>query len=268
MKIRTILFLTFFLAISVLYVLSSKVRGVEIQSLGLIFPVGAALVGLYTSRIFGFKSANGRALLLITAGIACWAIGEILFWVFANIMNIDPFPSLADAFFLLAYPFFGVGIYQSFTTAGVKLKQVNRLLLVTVLSASLVLTVLVAYFGVYLAYDASADPLANVVNVVYGLGDLVLVIFSMLTILVASEYKGGKLASFWKIMASGFILILIADIVFAIYGDQILNDIKPYTYVDLIWTAGYQLLAYGMLENYIHVSAVQKNIKLKLQQRQ
>jgi hypothetical protein len=234
----------------------------------LVDPVGAAIVGLIASTIYGIKSANGRAMLFIATGIGCWGIGEIIFIVFANIMNIDPFPSIADIFFLLAYPLLGVGIYKGFAAAEIKLAQVRKSLLTMLLSASLVLTILVVYFMLYQVYDPEAELAINFVNISYGLGDLILVILSYLAILVSNEYKGGKLGSFWKTMALGFIMILIADILFAIYSEQILNDIKPYTYVDLVWTAGYLFIAFGMLENYIHVSTVQKKIKLKLSQKQ
>ena len=58
-----------------------------------------------------------------------------------------------------------------------------------------------------------------------------------------------------------------ADVLFAVYGDQVLAGVKPYLYIDLIWTAGYMFLAFAITENYLYVSAVQKNIKLKLLQR-
>ena len=268
-RIRPIIFLAIFLAVVAVYVLSPKTQTVPIGTLYLIFPVGGALIGLYASGIYGFKSANGRAMLLIAGGSVCWGVADTIRYVLDVFgVSSDIAPSLASAFLLLAYPIFGVGIYQGFVAAGINLKKVKKSLLAVVLSVSLILTILVMYFGVYQAYDPTADALTNTVNISYGLGDLVLVIGSLLAILVANEYKGGKLALFWKIMTSGFLLFLIGDILyFTKYGVLAVQDIKPYVYIELIWIAAYLILAYGMLENYLHVSAVQKNIKLKLQQR-
>ncbi len=266
MKIRPIIFVSIFAAVSAVYFLSPEAHSDFNITLYQTFPVIAALIALYTSRIYGLKSANGRALILITAGLVFWAIAETITYIYF-LNGQDPFPSIADAFFLFAYPLFGAGIYQGYVTAGIKLKQVNKSLLTVVISASLILTILVGYFGVYQAYDPSVDTTANVVNVIYGLSDLVLVITSMFTILVAREYGDGKLASFWKTMAAGFLLFLIADILFAMYGELYWDGVKPYACIDLIWLAGFLTLAYGMLENYIHVSSIQKQIKLKLQQR-
>ncbi len=270
MKIRLIpvIFIAIFLAVLAVYVISPQSRIVSIQGLSLVIPVAAALIGVYASRLYGFKSANGRTILFITGGIVCWALAEITFFILDFAMNSENlFPSIADILFLLAYLFFLPGIYQGFVTAEIKLKNVKKSLLAIVVSASVILTILVGYFVVYKAYDSSADVFANIVNISYGVGDLVLIIASMLTILVASEYSGGKLASFWKAMAAGFFMGLIADIMFAMYSDKLLGDVKPYTYIDLIWTAGYLFYAYAMLENYLHIYAIQKKIKLKLQQR-
>ncbi len=271
MKIRpiTAIFITIFIAVAAVYVLSPTIRIPQIQVLSLIFSIVTAVIGVYTSRIYGPKSANGRALILITGGFLCWAIAEAIWYISDKlILGGATSPSSADIFFLLAYPFFGAGIYQGFVVAKVKLKLVDKSLLYMVLLASLVLTGLVAYFILFQAYDSTAEPIANIVNIGYGLGDLVMIILSLLTILVASEYKGGKFALLWKLMALGFLLVLVADIVYAIYGEQFLNDIKPYTYIDLLWIIGYLLPAYGMLDNYFHISDVQNRIKLMIQQRQ
>jgi hypothetical protein len=250
--------------------MSPNIVTIPMQALYLIFPVAAALIALYASRIFGFKSANGRAILLITGGVVCWGIAEVIGFVLDNFLAVDNLiPRVDSFFFLLAYPIFGAGIYQCFITSGVKLKQVKKTLLAIVVSISIILTTLVGYFGIYQAYDPSVDLLTNIVNIGYGIGDLILIVLSLLTILVASEYKGGKLASFWKIMTAGFFVFLIADtLFFTMWGDLVVEGTKPYAViVEMLWVASYQLLTYGLLENYVHISSVQKSIKLKLSQK-
>ena len=269
-RLRPITFLIVFLIVSAVYILSPTiVTNIPVETLYLVFPVVAALVGVYASGVYGIKSANGRAQLLITAGLVIWAIAETVSYISDDYITSDNLaPQTPDFIFLSAFPILCAGIYQGYTTAGIKLKQVKRSLLIGVSLTSLVLTILVAYFGVYQAYDSSADLLQNVVNIGYGIGDLVLVIASMLTILVANEYGNGKLASFWKTMGAGFFVFLIGDILFyTMYGDLMAQDIKPYTYIELIWLAGYLLFTYAIIENYMHILSVQINIRIKLQQR-
>ena len=267
---RPIIFSVGFLVALAVYVLNVKTQILPIYTLYTAFPVAAALIGLYTSSIYGFNSANGRAILLITGGLVCWGMAETIGYVSDNFITAPTMdPQISDFFFLIAYPIFGAGVYQGFIAAEIKLKQINKSLLTAVLSASLVLTAWVAYFGVYQAYDPTVDLLKNAVNIGYGVGDLILVIVSTLMILVAEEYGNGKLAAFWKTMALGFFVFLIGDILyFTMYWEQYSKDLKPYVYIDLLWTAAYTVLAYGVLENYLHIFEVQNKIRLKLQQRQ
>ncbi len=270
MNIRKIIFLAIFLAVSVVYILSTTDQVFMLSTLHLIFPVGAALIAAYTSRIYGFKSANnGRVQLIIAAGLVSWGIAEVVGYVLDNFLDVaNLIPRVDSFFFLIAYPILGMGVYRGYVTAGIKLKLVKKSLLMMVLSASALLTIAVAYFGVYKAYDPTADILTNVVNLGYGLGDLILVVGSLFAIVVAHEYGDGKLASFWKTMAAGFFTFLIGDtLFFTMYGALVMEGVKPYLYVNLIWAAAYMLLAYAVLENYIHILSVQKNIKLQLQQR-
>jgi hypothetical protein len=188
----------------------------------------------------------------------------MLFWSYESVLQIDPYPSIADALFLIAYPLLAAGIYMSFVSAGVKIYRVKKSLLAILLITSMVLAALVMYFVEYQLFDAETGLLSTTVHILYGVGDLVLIVLAMLAVLVASEYKGGKLESFWLIMAIGFVIILLADIVFAVYLAEILEDIKPYTYVDLLFFAGYQFLTFGMLQNYLHISSVQAKIRAKL----
>ena len=270
MKARKIIFIAIFIAIATVNILSPKTQSLPIYTLYTFFPVAAALIGLYTSKMYRFNNANGRAMLLIVGGLVCWGIAEFIGYISDNFITPPTMdPQISDFFFLLAYPVFGIGVYQGFIAAEIKLKQINESLLAVVLSASLALTAWVAYFGVYQAYDPDVNLLTNVVNIGYGVGDLILVIASTLMILVAKEYGNGKLASFWKTMALGFFIFLIGDILyFTMYWDQYSQDQKPYVYINLLWIAAYLLLAYGVLENYLHISEVQNKIRLKLQQRQ
>ena len=274
MKIRIIIALIFFLAVSVVYdVLLPGIEGLSswiLWILYLIFPVGATLIGIYTSRIYGFKSANGRAVLLIIIGSAFWVMSNVSSFVLETFFHTNEFAfsPLSDAFIMLGYPIIAAGLYQGFVAAGINLKTVKKSLLAIVISASVVLTVLVLYFVVYQAYDSNADTITNTVNIGYGLADLVLMIGSLFTVLVANEYKGGKLASFWKTMAVGIFILLIGDVLFAMYGDLAVEGIRPYAYIDLIYMAAWAILAFGLLENYLNIYSVQITIKLKLKQRQ
>jgi hypothetical protein len=69
MKVWIAAFVAFFVVVSAIYIISPDVRTIWIQALSLISPTGAVVIGILTIRRFGLKSANGLALMLLTAGL-------------------------------------------------------------------------------------------------------------------------------------------------------------------------------------------------------
>jgi len=152
--------------------------------------------------------------------------------------------------------------------SGAKLKLIKKTLLIPAVSISIILAILVIYFGMYRAYDPNTLLMSNIVKMGYGLDDIILIISSLFAVLAVHEYIDGKLALLWETIIPGFIIYLVADVLFALYSTPYIDDIKPYVYIDLVWIAGYMILAFGILENVIDIYTVQKNIRLKLLQRQ
>ena len=199
-------------------------------------------------------------MLAITLAFACLTIGEIIWFVYKNILGIDPFPSIADVFFLLGYPLILAGLYLEFKKAQIQLHQIKKSLIALSLSLTLVLSIIVLYFGIYLAYDPSVDLLSNIIAMSYGVVDLILIISSLFALLMVHAYLGGKFSAFWITVILGFLLFLVG-ILFAIYNIPYTEDIKPYTYIDLIWTAGYLFLTYGMLDIYSHIRTIHQEMQ-------
>lgn len=261
MKLKFSLFLFIFFLVSSAYVLGIEKHAIINQTLFLIFPILATLTGLLALKTYGLNNATGKSLFLITTGLFFWAVGEIVWYIFKNLLNIDPFPSIADGFFILGYPFIVIGLYKEFKKAHPKPTSLHRILPVSYTLIALLLTASVLYFGVYSAYDSTADFLNNMIAISYGIGDLFLIINLLFVLSMIQAYSGGRLAAFWKAITLGFLLFLVADIIFAIYNIEYTENIKPYIYIDLLWMAGYLSLAYALLDNCLYIHKVKKRIQ-------
>lgn len=260
MKTRILLFIFAFAAVSISYIFGTEKQDFFNQTLFLIFPIFAALAGILAVKIYGLKSITGKSLLAITLGFACWAIGEIIWYAYV-LIDIDPFPSIADVFFLLGYPLVLLGLYMEFKKARIQLSQLKKASVALGLLITFILTVIVFYFGIYMAYDSSVGFLENAIAMSYGIADLILIVCSLFALSMTRAYRGGKFSEFWMIVIAVFILNLAADVLFAIFSVPYTENAKPYIYIDLIWIAGYLLFAYGMLDNYFHIKAIHKGIK-------
>lgn len=258
-----------FAMIAVSYIFGSSPLDFFNQTAYLIFPVLAAVCGFFVAKIYGFSDANGRRILMIALGFTFWALGDILWYLFTTFLNINPFPSVADVFYLLGYPLVLTGIYLTLHQAQIGFKDLKKIsnsaLVINVLLVCALIWI-VSYYGIYQVYDSEAGTLYNFFSIGYGVADLILIIASMFAFTIISVYRGGKLATFWLRMIVGFLLFLIADILFALFDAQYEAGLKPYIYIDLIYIASYLFFTYGMLIKFITIHRLQQDVKKQLVQ--
>jgi hypothetical protein len=207
-------------------------------------------LGIYWLRLgFSITSPRSRTFLFLTAGIGYWFLGEVIFDYYQYIVKIDPFPSIADAFYLFAYPLLLLGLINEVITSQVQWRKLHRGLLFLFVSLSLVLGVLVFYFGVFQAYNPTVSLLSNAIVMSYGLGDLLLLTATLFVLLLAWEFRGGKLSRVWLFFFLSFLLNLIADILYAVYEVEYESLVWFYkSAIDTFFMGSYLLFAYAMFD--------------------
>jgi hypothetical protein len=209
----------------------------------------ATVAGLFALRSFGLTSPRSRTLLFLTAGIGYWFLGEIIFDYYQYILGIDPFPSVADAFYLFAYPLLLLGLINEVISSQVQWRKIHRGLLFLFISISLALGVIVFYFGVFRAYNPEVSLLANAIVMSYGVGDLFLLTANLFVLLLAWEFRGGKLSRVWLFFFLSFVLNLVADVLYAVYEVEYESLLWFYkSLIDTFFIGSYLLFAYAMFD--------------------
>lgn len=221
-------------------------------------PFWAVLGGVLLALHYGLKSAHGKAFLCLTAGVALFLLGELL-WVYYSMVGTDPFPSLADIFYLLAYPFFFYGFLKEIQLAEIKLSPKKILLATTIF---IVLSA-VFFYAVFASIEVSGG-IANVIAFLYILGDIVLVLCLVFLAFIIIEYRRGWISICWLWFLGGFIFILAADFVFAIYHASYIDNVYLYAITDSGWLLGYGLIAIGMICFYGMLKNEENKIKQKI----
>lgn len=208
-----------------------------------VIPPLIAICCIYTVfKKLGYGTARGKAFLFLTLGMAFWAIAELGWLVAVVFLDVKPFPSFVDIFYLVAYPLLAIGFWLEYRMGEIRWTAKKAISLSLV---SLVLIGLTGYFGIYYAYDATNTGLENLVNVLYGVGDVILSILTLLILAIVIEYKRGKFFRPWMIIFIANLLMIIADVLFAIYFNEYDEGAKLYQYMDLVWAGSYLLFAYG-----------------------
>ena len=85
--------------------LSEEDSGNLALSISLSSTLAVAITSFYISKRYALTKVFGIAYLGYGIGYACYFLGELLYYVFSFYLGIDPYPSVADVFYFLLYPF-------------------------------------------------------------------------------------------------------------------------------------------------------------------
>lgn len=173
----------------------------------LYFSVG--IVGLFGIKLHGLKSSVGRELLAISLGMFGFSFGLFVWSFFNIILKIEtPYPSLADAFFVLYIPFIGYGIINLLSVFG--LFYSKRILVETTLIFQLA-TIVIFLFGNPPDISTTVPILERSLNIFYLLGDAFLISLGYMLI----RLTRGKIHQSFFFFIGALIVMAIADLVFA-----------------------------------------------------
>ncbi len=195
----------------------------------------AIVVGVVINR-----PARMRPWLLLAAANLSFAVGQLIFLVFTDILKESvPFPSIADVFYLATYPLYAAGllIFIRWRSSG---RDRRSLLDALTLSCGVALLSWV-YLIVPYVHNPGLTSLQKAVSVAYPLGDLLVI--AMLVRLLAPG--SGRTRSV-QLLTLGTVGLLVSDVSFGLiqlYG----GPFHTGTAVDFGWALFYAAWGAGAL---------------------
>ncbi len=208
----------------------------------LLAPLLASVLGIWAFMIFRSSKQN-VSIFFLSAGMACYFIAEVLFFILENILGVDTTPSIADFFFLLAYPLFFIGLLKKILQERVSFSFKKNWPFILL---AIVFIVLFSYLSIFSSYNAEESMLKNIILVSYGIGDLILTVSCLFILVIVFEYEGGKMSYPWLILNMSFLIMLVADLLYAIYPDEYETFIYLRAILDTFWIASYVFFALAM----------------------
>jgi hypothetical protein len=220
----------------------------------LLLPLLASITGFWAMKSYR-SSKQSFSILFLSAGMVCYFIAEVLFVLLGSFLNMPTTPSIADVFYLLAYPLFFIGLLKKILQERVSfsLKKNWPFILLAV-----VFVVLFSYLSIFSSYDPQDDFLKNLILISYGIGDLILTISCLFILVIVFEYEGGKMSYPWLILNMSFLIMLITDLFYAIYPDEYESIVYIKVILDTCWMLSYMLFSLAMLRSILIVKEHQQ----------
>jgi diguanylate cyclase (GGDEF)-like protein/PAS domain S-box-containing protein len=197
----------------------------------------AAVLGVLGCAVAAWSS-RGRARLswsLLAVACLAWTAGQVMRCYFQLVTHIPlPFPSPADAAYLLSFPLAAAGIF-CWPGRRSALGRARVLVDALVLVIGLLLISWVAVLGAIWT-QPGGDPFARAISLAYPVGDLVLGAVLLLTIGATSGRRRTPLA----LIALGLLAIIGADCAVAVLTQQ--GSYNSTGLVTLGWPVGFLLI--------------------------
>jgi len=188
--------------------------------------VGAILLGVRLHR-----PARRAPWYLMAGGFALWVLADALYGWYANVLKVDPFPSLADVFYLAGYPLLALALGLLIRVRGSG-RDLTGLIDSAVVTVGLGLLSWVFLAGPVLG-DTEQPLLARAVGAAYPAADILL-----LGLLVRLVTTAGARTSAFRLLTASTILLLVADTAFGVLA---VEDSYVGGVIDLVWVAAYVL---------------------------
>jgi len=244
-----VLCLTIIFAVAVIYVFKTGGPGV-ITFAGdsfLIALCAIASIMLYMT-VRSFKSWDNAKITwsMILTGTITYGIAEAVYFYLEVIQKLDMdanFPSSADFFYCLAYFFFLAGLLIMITgylKSGLPMKNWKIYLFVITFIFVLIAALMYVALLKPIALDDKLGSLEKFVYFFYPIGDLAIILPSLIMIYITYLFGKGVFSKPWRAIALGFIIMAIADMAFSYLDWQGLY--KTGNLIDLLWGVSYWLL--------------------------
>ena len=212
---------------------------IAIIAMGVIFLI-------YLGKMYKLSTSTGKIWLLIGLGMLGWLIGEIIYTYYDLYTEETPFPSIGDAFYLIAYLPFAIGLIMQMKLLEIKLPNLERVIVLISYVAACVFVYFAAILPIQQAYGLPIpdDVLLEVgIAVLYPILDLVL-LFCVLVVFF--KLRHGKINIAWILLLIGILLTIIADITFN-YVENVLETESLFELYDLMFLAGYLFILISAL---------------------
>ena len=215
-------------------------------------PVAGILVVLSIIISTRFRSTgnHGKAWLLFLGIAISWFIAETIWVIYELVYHQNPFPSPADAFYLLGYPFlflFSIQYLKPFK------KLISKKMII--LTSIIAISVLIPNLYMTLYNNSSENKFTIMLGAIYPIADAIVLIPAMIGIVL---FFRGEVNFLWTLLLIGILFEVIADTGFQYFT----LDNSYYTGhpIDILFIWSYIMFSFGI---YNHIQIFKKKAKIK-----
>jgi len=175
----------------------------------------------------------------LAIGFFSVSIAEFLYFYYNQIIDIDPFPSIADVFFFALYPFMMIHLIINISFYQIKFTLKSKIGIIS-------LSVLIISTYAYFAFDSFES--FNI-DFFYGLifvsGAACITSVGLYGAIVVRKIPLGRS---WFLLVTGIVIGTVADVWY--YALELMNAYTFDHIVNLMWYTSYSIMIYALYKHY------------------
>ena len=224
-----------------IYISEILVDDGELQFANITYGLGALISGifaLYVARKYRGSEIFGVTYAFLGIGLLFLFVGDTTYIYYDYVLDEDPYPSIADVFFLLYYPFIA---YHLIRNIGYFKKDFH-------LRSKLFVPVLTLAIVIIFAFISFDEIEGHSFDFYFG---LVFVFASALilslAILGVSVFRRSVLGSAWLLLAVGLFLFTFADVWY--YYLELVEEYSDSHFTNTLWITSNMILVYALYKH-------------------
>jgi hypothetical protein len=196
----------------------------------------SAIALFYVFSFYGRKSFEGKFWFLMGVGMFLWFIAEVI-WYYYIANDIEPFPSVADFFFIAAYfPIIGGVVYRAkYSKPSFDAKKIG------IVVGSVLLMLIPSY--IWVAHPILGDTTYGFWDMFFSMSYIVLDLVLFAFAAMIALYWGSQVSKGWYLISFGLAVMTVADVIFAWMEYNESYDPR----IELAWVVFYLLFAVGAI---------------------
>jgi len=200
---------------------------------------GLVVLSIFISIKSGTIGKHGKAWIFFTLFVVSWFIAEIWWTINELVLEIDPFPSEADIFYIAGYPFlFFFAIYY--------LRPMKDAISKKILSVAIGISMIVLASTLYITFETETDlELFEIIILAsYPIGDGILLVPAIIGVVL---FFKGKVNFLWSLILIGIITVTIADTLFLV--TQVEDSYYTGHPLEILFYWAYLFFAFGVYDH-------------------
>ena len=221
-----------------IFVFTPDQSNLIISVVSFINPLIVAVIGFFLARKYKGSRIFGKSYLFLSVGFFSLFVGELVYSVYDLILDIKPYPSIAEVFFFAHIP-----LLITFLVINIKFFQ-PATKNITKIWVSIIPIIITTSYVLLSIYEIGK------INFDFYYGSIFVAATSIalaLTILGSRIFKEGALGKSWWILLLGILILTFADDWY--YYLKIIGNYDLTHPVNTLWYAGYWIIVYALLKH-------------------